>query len=135
MRLRSILAAAVLSAGGARSGAAATPPDFDAAGKEAVGLLQAYLRVDTTNPPGNERRAADFFKEIFDREGIESRIYDLGNGRANILARLPGNGTMRPLLLLNHLDVVPAEAGALDRAAVLRARSATATSGGAAPPT
>jgi len=106
-----MLAAAVLSAAGHGAALAATPPDFDAAGKEAVGLLQAYLRVDTTNPPGNERRAADFFKEIFDREGIESRIYDLGNGRANILARLPGNGTFRPLLLLNHLDVVPAEAG------------------------
>lgn len=97
-------------AAGASPAGAAEPPDFDAAGKEAVGLLQAYLRVDTTNPPGNERRAADFFKEIFDREGIQNRIYDLGNGRANILARLPGNGSMRPLLLLNHLDVVPAEA-------------------------
>ena len=100
----------MLAAAGRATAAAAAPPDFDAAGKEAVGLLQAYLRVDTTNPPGNERRAADFFKEIFDREGIESRIYDLGNGRANILARLAGNGTFRPLLLLNHLDVVPADA-------------------------
>ena len=106
-----MLAAAVLSAAAQGTASAAAPPDFDAAGKEAVGLLQSYLRVDTTNPPGNERRAADFFKEIFDREGIECRIYDLGNGRANVLARLPGNGAYRPLLLLNHLDVVPAEAG------------------------
>jgi acetylornithine deacetylase/succinyl-diaminopimelate desuccinylase-like protein len=111
MRTRSILAAAILgSAAWGRTASGAGPPDFAAAGSEAVGLLQAYLRVDTTNPPGNERRAADFFKEILDREGIENRIYDLGNGRANVLARLPGNGAMRPLLLLNHLDVVPAEA-------------------------
>jgi acetylornithine deacetylase/succinyl-diaminopimelate desuccinylase-like protein len=111
MRTRSILAAAILgSAAWGRTASGAGPPDFAAAGSEAVGLLPAYLRVDTTNPPGNERRAADFFKEILDREGIENRIYDLSNGRANVLARLPGNGAMRPLLLLNHLDVVPAEA-------------------------
>lgn len=84
-------------------------PDFDAAEREAIGLLQAYLRIDTTNPPGRERLAADFFHDIFEKEGIENRIYDLGRGRANILARLPGSGAKRPLILLNHMDVVPAE--------------------------
>ena len=88
----------------------APAPDFDAAEKEALSTLQSYLRVDTTNPPGNERLAADFFREIFDREGIENRVYDMGEGRANILARLPGRGFGRPILLLNHLDVVPADA-------------------------
>ncbi len=96
---------------GAAPGAfAVNGPDFQAAGKEAVSLLQQYLRVDTTNPPGNERRAADFFKAIFDGEGITSRVYDLGNGRANILARLPGRGGKSPIILLNHMDVVPADA-------------------------
>jgi acetylornithine deacetylase/succinyl-diaminopimelate desuccinylase-like protein len=89
----------------------ATPaPDFDAAAAEATRLLQSYLRIDTTNPPGRERLAADFFSRIFDREGIDNRIYDLGNGRANILARMPGTGRKRPILLLNHMDVVPAVA-------------------------
>src|SRR5215471_4114955 len=88
----------------------AASPDFDEASRKAVELLQEYLRVDTTNPPGRERLAADFFKEIFDREGVENRIYDLGHERANILARLPGNGRGRPILLLNHMDVVPADA-------------------------
>ena len=83
--------------------------DFDEASREAVRLLQSYIRIDTTNPPGRERLAADFFREIFEREGIENRIYDLGGGRANILARLPGSGARRPILLLNHMDVVPAE--------------------------
>ncbi|MEI4884204.1 M20 family peptidase, partial [Klebsiella pneumoniae] len=72
--------------------------------------LQEYLRVDTTNPPGRERLAADFLKKILDAEGIENRTYDLGNERANILARLPGRGLGRPILLLNHMDVVPADA-------------------------
>lgn len=85
-------------------------PDFEAASREAVTLLQDYLRVDTTNPPGRERLAADFLKKIFDAEGIENRVYDLGNERANILARLPGKGLGRPILLLNHMDVVPADA-------------------------
>jgi acetylornithine deacetylase/succinyl-diaminopimelate desuccinylase-like protein len=85
-------------------------PDFEAAAREAVTHLQDYLRVDTSNPPGRERLAAEFLKKIFDAEGIENRIYDLGNERANILARLPGSGLGRPILLLNHLDVVPADA-------------------------
>ncbi len=94
---------------GPESPAPAPGPDFDAAEKEALSMLQAYLRVDTTNPPGNERLAAEFFREILDGEGIENRVYDLGEGRANILARLPGRGLGRPILLLNHLDVVPAD--------------------------
>ncbi|HEY2797633.1 MAG TPA: M20/M25/M40 family metallo-hydrolase [Thermoanaerobaculia bacterium] len=95
------------------AGPAAVPPpptpNFDAATAEAVPILQEYLRIDTTNPPGNERAAADFFQRIFEREGIESRVYDLGGGRANVLARLPGRGGKRPIVLLNHMDVVPAD--------------------------
>lgn len=109
MRLERILALGLFGAASSIPVPASTAPDFDASAKEAVGLLQGYLRVDTTNPPGRERLAADFFREIFDRAGIESRIYDLGNGRANILAGLPGNGAKRPIVLLNHMDVVPAE--------------------------
>lgn len=85
-------------------------PDFAAAEGEALAMLQSYLRLDTTNPPGNERVAAEFLHEILDREGIENRVYPMGEGRANILARLPGRGLGRPILLLNHLDVVPADA-------------------------
>jgi acetylornithine deacetylase/succinyl-diaminopimelate desuccinylase-like protein len=85
-------------------------PNFDAATAEAVPILQEYLRIDTTNPPGRERAAADFFQRLFEREGIESRVYDLGDGRANVLARLPGRGGKRPILLLNHMDVVPVDA-------------------------
>lgn len=90
--------------------AARTSPDFDAAAAEATALLQAFIRVDTTNPPGNERRAADFLEEIFDREGIECEVFDQGGGRANVLARLRGSGRKRPLVLLSHLDVVAADA-------------------------
>jgi acetylornithine deacetylase/succinyl-diaminopimelate desuccinylase-like protein len=106
----SLLVAALLAA---RSRAAIPALDeerVEAAAVEAVPLLQKYLRVDTTNPPGNERRAADFLKTVFDREGIECEVLDQGGNRANVVARLRGTGRKRPLLLLNHLDVVPADA-------------------------
>ncbi len=82
------------------------------ADEEAIKLLGTYIQVDTTNPPGNERRAADFFKAIFDREGIESRIYESAPGRASIVARLKGSGQKKDVVLLNHMDVVPADKSA-----------------------
>lgn len=77
---------------------------------EAVSLLSRYIQIDTTNPPGNEMKAALFFKEIFDREGIEARIIESAPGRGNIYARLPGSGAKKAVVLLNHMDVVPADA-------------------------
>lgn len=85
-------------------------PNVSSAEDEAKKYLQAYLQIDTTNPPGHEKRAAEFFKSIFDKEGIECEIFDQGNDRANVIARLRGNGHKRPIILLNHLDVVPADA-------------------------
>src|SRR3970040_2877465 len=75
---------------------------------EAVSLLSRYLQIATTNPPGNEIKAAQFFKEIFDREGIEARIIESAPGRGNIYARLRGDGSQKALAFLHHMDVVPA---------------------------
>ena len=77
--------------------------------QEALSLLADYIRVDTTNPPGNEIRAAEFFKAIFDREGIESQIFESAPGRANIYARLKGDGSKKDIVLMNHMDVVPVD--------------------------
>jgi len=90
-------------------GAAADAPDWEALGSEAVSLLVSYLQIDTTNPPGNETRAAQFFKAIFDREGIEARIIESAPERGSIYARLTGDGSKKAIILLNHLDVVPAD--------------------------
>ncbi|MGH9580243.1 MAG: M20/M25/M40 family metallo-hydrolase [Terriglobales bacterium] len=76
----------------------------------AVGWMQQYLRVDTTNPPGNESRAAAFFEKILEQEGIETRVLEYAPGRANLWARLKGAGARRPLILLNHTDVVTSDA-------------------------
>ena len=75
----------------------------------AVRWMQEYLKVDTTNPPGNEARAAAFFKKILDREGIENQVFEYAPGRANLIARLAGSGKGRPIILLNHEDVVTSD--------------------------
>ena len=78
----------------------------------AVQWMQDYLRIDTTNPPGNEARAVAFFKKILDQEGIENRVFDYAPGRANLWARIPHTtaDTRRPIILLNHMDVVTSDA-------------------------
>ena len=83
--------------------------DWKALGDEAVSILSRYIQVDTTNPPGNEMKAAAFLKAILDKEGIEARIIESAPGRANLYARLRGNGSKKALVLMHHMDVVPAE--------------------------
>jgi acetylornithine deacetylase/succinyl-diaminopimelate desuccinylase-like protein len=77
----------------------------------AVEWEQEYLGIDTTNPPGNEARAATFFKKIFDREGIENRVFDYAPNRADLWARIPHTTSeaKRPIILLNHMDVVTSD--------------------------
>jgi acetylornithine deacetylase/succinyl-diaminopimelate desuccinylase-like protein len=79
---------------------------------EAAGWLQRYVRVDTSNPPGNEQQAADFLASLLQREGIPSQAVRTPEGRANLWARLasPASGG-RAVLLLHHMDVVPAGPG------------------------
>src|ERR1043165_10024765 len=76
---------------------------------EAVQLLQELIRIDTTNPPGNERAAALHLQKLLESDGIETRILDVAPGRANLYARIKGDGSQRPLILLSHTDVVIAE--------------------------
>jgi acetylornithine deacetylase/succinyl-diaminopimelate desuccinylase-like protein len=77
--------------------------------QEATYYLQEYIRMDTSNPPGNETETARFFERIFERESIPCQIFESLPGRGNILATLKGSGTKGPLLLLSHMDVVPVE--------------------------
>lgn len=78
----------------------------------AVDLMRQYLRINTSNPPGNEIQTARFFKAIFDKEGIQNEIFEYKPERANIIARLKGNGSKRPIILLSHMDVVTADPSA-----------------------
>ena len=83
--------------------------DWTKARAEAVQLLQELIRIDTTNPPGNERAAALHLQKILESDGIETRVLDVAPGRANLYARIKGDGSLRPLILLSHTDVVMAE--------------------------
>ena len=75
---------------------------------EAVELLSQYLKIDTTNPPGNEALGVDFFAEIFKKEGIDYKTYEASPGRGSIKAEIRGTGEKGAIILLNHIDVVPA---------------------------
>jgi acetylornithine deacetylase/succinyl-diaminopimelate desuccinylase-like protein len=77
--------------------------------KEATQYLQEYLRIDTANPPGNEIRGTKFFKKVFGGESISCHVFEPSPDRGSLLATLKGNGKKKPILLLNHIDVVPAE--------------------------
>ncbi|HEX7232232.1 MAG TPA: M20/M25/M40 family metallo-hydrolase [Candidatus Binatia bacterium] len=83
--------------------------DWGSIEHEAASWLSRYIQIDTTNPPGNEIKAAEFLKSIFDREGIEAKIIESAPGRANIYAVLRGDGSRKSVVLLNHMDVVPAD--------------------------
>jgi acetylornithine deacetylase/succinyl-diaminopimelate desuccinylase-like protein len=79
---------------------------------EAINYLQQYIRIDTTNLLGNEIKGAVFLQSILTKEGISYKLVAHPNypNRTNLIARVNGNGSKKPLLLMNHIDVVPAKA-------------------------
>lgn len=89
--------------------APAQSPDFSRARDETVQTLQGLIRIDTSNPPGNETQAAEFLQSILDQEGIASEVVALEPSRGNLIARIKGNGNKKPLLLMGHTDVVGVE--------------------------
>jgi acetylornithine deacetylase/succinyl-diaminopimelate desuccinylase-like protein len=83
--------------------------DWEARGDEAVELLRALLRFDTTNPPGDELPCAEFLADFLREAGLEPKVMCSEGKRASVVTRLRGNGTKPPILLNGHIDVVPAE--------------------------
>jgi len=81
----------------------------DPAGRQAVSRLRRMLRYDTTNPPGNEAALAEDLAGELREAGLEAEVLESAPGRGNLVARIRGDGSERPLLFLSHLDVVPAE--------------------------
>jgi acetylornithine deacetylase/succinyl-diaminopimelate desuccinylase-like protein len=83
-----------------------TDAQWRAVGREAAALLSQYVAINTTNPPGNELQTANWLKAVLAREGIDAQVFEPQPGKANLYARLKGNGSARPLILLSHMDVV-----------------------------
>jgi len=78
---------------------------------EGLQHLKSLIRFDTTNPPGNEMPAALYLQDVLKKEGFAPEVIESAPGRGNVVARLAGDGSEKPLLLFSHLDVVPAQAG------------------------
>lgn len=78
-------------------------------GDEVVTLLSDLVAIDATDPPGHETLAASYLKDVFDLEGIPSLLVESAPGRGNLIATLRGDGSMPPLCLIGHLDVVAAD--------------------------
>src|SRR5258705_7335465 len=83
--------------------------DWNALGDETVELMRRYLMIDTTNPPGNEAAGAAFLADVLKRDGIASEIAESAPGRANLVARLAGDGSLGGIVLHHHIDVVYAD--------------------------
>ncbi|MBU0520092.1 M20/M25/M40 family metallo-hydrolase [bacterium] len=86
----------------------AVEPDWNKIEEELIDLLQKLIQVDTQNPPGNELAACRVLDKFFRKNGISSKIYRVDDQRANLLARLKGDGSQKAILLAAHTDVVPA---------------------------
>ena len=78
--------------------------------KESIKVLQELIRIDTTNPPGNEVEAANWIRDYLSKEGIESKVVESAEGRGNLTSTLKGTDSNAPsLMILSHLDVVPSQ--------------------------
>lgn len=82
------------------------PVDWQRLNPEILDYYTALLRIDTSNPPGNETQAVNYLKPILEREGIPFQVLALDPNRANLVARLKGNGSKKPIVIMGHTDVV-----------------------------
>ena len=79
-------------------------------GEEVTQFLSGLIRIDTTNPPGNETKAAKYVAECLGRDGFKCELFESEPSRGSVITRLKGTGEKPSLLLLSHLDVVAANA-------------------------
>ena len=87
----------------------AQAPDWDATARETLGHLQRMIRMNTVNPPGNELAVAQYLDSTLKAAGIETHLFEPAPGRAAFVARLRGNGSRRPVIIMGHMDVVGVE--------------------------
>lgn len=88
---------------------AGSPIDWPAVQREALEILQQYLRIRSVNPPGDEAPAARYLGSLLARDGIACEYIETAPNREVLVARLAGDGSKGSLMLCNHLDVVPVE--------------------------
>jgi acetylornithine deacetylase/succinyl-diaminopimelate desuccinylase-like protein len=108
MKKRRVVLASLFSVAAAALLAQQRPPgpDWPKVEEETMRHYQAVLRLDTRNPPGNEHIVAEYVKGVLDKEAVPAQIVGSDANRSNLIARLKGNGSKRPLLVMGHSDVV-----------------------------
>jgi len=111
MRPHSFFAAAatLMTLASAPTIAAAQEPDWGAARQETLEHLQAMIRMNTVNPPGNELPVARYLDSTLKAAGIETHLFEPAPGRGALVARIKGNGSKQPVLIMGHMDVVGVE--------------------------
>ncbi len=82
------------------------PVDWTQLESQTMDYFTSLVRIDTSNPPGDETKAVNYLKPILDRAGISTQVWALDPNRANLVARIKGNGSKRPLIIMGHTDVV-----------------------------
>src|SRR3954465_8021753 len=90
--------------------ALAQSPDWSKLDAEIMRHFQALVQIDSTDPPGNETKVVDYVRKVLEAEGIPVTIAAKDPARANLIARLKGNGSKRPLLIMGHSDTVRVDA-------------------------
>jgi acetylornithine deacetylase/succinyl-diaminopimelate desuccinylase-like protein len=106
MRSALLFLLAALTSAGTRPLQGNSQPDWARLEAETLRHFQELVRIDTSDPPGNEAPAADYLKRVLEQEGIPVEVLALEKHRPNVVARLKGNGKKRPLLIMGHTDVV-----------------------------
>jgi acetylornithine deacetylase/succinyl-diaminopimelate desuccinylase-like protein len=84
----------------------AQAPNWSTVNPETLKRFQELVRIDSTDPPGNETKVAEYVKGILEAEGIPATLAAQDPARANVIARIKGNGSKRPLLIMGHSDTV-----------------------------
>src|SRR3954468_8049476 len=104
--MKRTLTIALLFTAASAAARAQSPIDWKAVEIETLRHFQALVRLDTTNPPGNETRAVEYLKQVLDKEGIPYQVFAGDASRANLVVRIKGNGSKRPILVMGHTDEV-----------------------------
>src|SRR5580693_976949 len=86
--------------------AAAQTIDWTKAGEEGMRHFQSLVQIDSTGAPGTETKVADYVKKVLEGEGISVTLVAQDPARANLIARISGNGSKKPLLIMGHSDTV-----------------------------
>ena len=100
---------------GCMTSTSTTPPgatraiDWSTVLRETITHLERMIRINTVNPPGNELAVAKYLERVLQAEGIETYLFEPAPGRAAVVARLRGDGTRRPVIIMGHMDVVGVE--------------------------